>query len=452
MPQISDLPALPAPANTDLIPVVQGGLTYRGTRAQIISAVQGSLDTEIATTDVEIATLQSNRVLRAGDTMTGPLVLSGAPAADLHATTRLFVTSADALRLPLAGGTMTGIISMGANRITNAADPAAAQDVSTQNYVITTTAKTLEAYSPVATSEFPTTYGGQAITTGDRFNITAAGVVGPAGATVTVQIGDIIEALVNTPLNVVANWAIYNANTLTASTTVSGISELATDAEAVAKTATDRVLTASNLATGNFQASATFEGLIELATGAEFTTGTDAIRAITPAVLNTAQTDYNEFIGIDNIVLTTAGTWTATASAVTGDVFSRKTAAAESATIVFDVSKAFRTGASRGWRIDSFDVIYKIATAALTAHTPTLTTLNFIDNAGATPTSATPAITGTLLLTTNINIRSTNISVDAPAFLNTAAAKHVISIAITAAATTVYDIYGINVRFSKSGV
>lgn len=46
----------------------------------------------------------------AGGTMTGVLVLSGAPTSNLHAATKLYVDTADALALPKAGGTMTGVL------------------------------------------------------------------------------------------------------------------------------------------------------------------------------------------------------------------------------------------------------------------------------------------------------------------------------------------------------
>jgi hypothetical protein len=47
------------------------------------------------------------------------------------------VTNSIATKLPLAGGTMTGAIAMGTNKITGAGDPTAAQDVATKNYVDT---------------------------------------------------------------------------------------------------------------------------------------------------------------------------------------------------------------------------------------------------------------------------------------------------------------------------
>ena len=44
------------------------------------------------------------------------------------------ITNSIATKLPLAGGTMSGAIDMGANKVTNASDPTAAQDLSTKAY------------------------------------------------------------------------------------------------------------------------------------------------------------------------------------------------------------------------------------------------------------------------------------------------------------------------------
>jgi hypothetical protein len=72
-----------------------------------------------------------------------------------------------------------------------------------------------------------------------------------------------------------------------ASATQSGTVELATDAEAITGTDTERALTPANLAaaatTHVDAASATAAGKVELATDAEAITGTDTARAVTPA-------------------------------------------------------------------------------------------------------------------------------------------------------------------------
>lgn len=107
-----------------------------------------------------------------GGTLTGALTLSGAPTQNLHATTKQYVdtevagivdsapstlntlnelaaalgddanfsttvTNSIAAKLPLAGGTMSGAIAMGTNKITGLGDPTAAQDSATKNYVDT---------------------------------------------------------------------------------------------------------------------------------------------------------------------------------------------------------------------------------------------------------------------------------------------------------------------------
>lgn len=59
-------------------------------------------------------------VSQTGSTMTGLLVLSGAPVLDLHAATKQYVDTASFL--PLAGGAMSGNIDMALNKITNVGD------------------------------------------------------------------------------------------------------------------------------------------------------------------------------------------------------------------------------------------------------------------------------------------------------------------------------------------
>ena len=69
-----------------------------------------------------------------------------------------------------------------------------------------------------------------------------------------------------------------------ASTTVEGKVELATDAETITGTDTGRALTPANLQA--LTASAARDGIVELATSAETVTGTDTVRAVTPAGLH----------------------------------------------------------------------------------------------------------------------------------------------------------------------
>lgn len=77
-----------------------------------------------------------------------------------------------------------------------------------------------------------------------------------------------------------------NLAALGASTTFAGLTEFSTDAEALAKVSTTTALTPSNLAA--LGASETFAGLVELATDAEAIAGVSTSVAITPANLTAA--------------------------------------------------------------------------------------------------------------------------------------------------------------------
>lgn len=91
-----------------------------------------------------------------------------------------------------------------------------------------------------------------------------------------------------------------------ATTTVKGKVELATDAEAQAKTDTARALTPSNLAA--VTASTTATGLVELATSPETVTGTDTTRATTPAGVKAALDAVTAVQVVANAAARTAAT------------------------------------------------------------------------------------------------------------------------------------------------
>ena len=78
------------------------------------------------------------------------------------------VTNSLATKLPLAGGTMTGAIAMGTNKITGAGDPTAAQDVATKNYVDTASIAPSNLTGPI-TSVGPATSIASQTGTGTKF-------------------------------------------------------------------------------------------------------------------------------------------------------------------------------------------------------------------------------------------------------------------------------------------
>ena len=119
----------------------------------LIDSAPGTLDTlnelaaalgddpNFATT---VATSIATKVSKAGDTMTGNLVMGAnkvtsttTPTANDDLTRKGYVDTQDALKLSLTGGTMSGAIAMGTSKITGLGDPTLIQDAATKNYVDT---------------------------------------------------------------------------------------------------------------------------------------------------------------------------------------------------------------------------------------------------------------------------------------------------------------------------
>lgn len=91
-----------------------------------------ALAQEAKTTADNISGDLSGKVNKAGDTMTGPLVLSGDPTQPMEAATKQYVDQhgggASGDFLPLSGGTLTGPLTL-------AADPTSAMQAATKQYV-----------------------------------------------------------------------------------------------------------------------------------------------------------------------------------------------------------------------------------------------------------------------------------------------------------------------------
>jgi hypothetical protein len=78
------------------------------------------------------------------------------------------VTNALATKLPLAGGTMSGAIAMGTNKITGVGDPTSAQDVATKNYIDTAVLAPSNLTGPITSSGAATSIASQT-GTGTKF-------------------------------------------------------------------------------------------------------------------------------------------------------------------------------------------------------------------------------------------------------------------------------------------
>ena len=139
--------------------------------ANVIDSAPGALDTlnELAAAlgdDANFATTITNSLATklnlTGGTLSGTLALGtnkitglGDPTANQDAATKGYVDTQRDTRLAVTGGTLTGSLALGGNAITGVADPTNAQDVSTKNYIDTlygSTASAATSASAAATS------------------------------------------------------------------------------------------------------------------------------------------------------------------------------------------------------------------------------------------------------------------------------------------------------------
>ena len=146
-PALTGVPTAPtAAANTNTTQIATTAYV-QAEIAELIDAAPGALDTlnELAAAlgdDASFSTTVTNNLATklplAGGTMSGAIAMGtnkitglGTPTSSTDAATKAY---ADTM-LPLAGGTMSGAIAMGTNKITGVGDPTNAQDVVTKYYL-----------------------------------------------------------------------------------------------------------------------------------------------------------------------------------------------------------------------------------------------------------------------------------------------------------------------------
>jgi len=154
-----------------------------------------------------------------------------------------------------------------------------------------------------------------------------------------------------------------------------------------------------------------------------------------------------QFVGIQSVLLFGTGTWTTTRIAQ-GNYVKRHTPGDETSIIGVDITPAIRVAASKGFRLDSFDLIYAIAANALDAHSATLDRIAYVNNVAVSVTSI--PITATLATATQANPYVTNCTVTTPAFDVTADSKYILEVTVNNAAASEYDYYGVMLRFSQT--
>jgi hypothetical protein len=131
------------------------GMTKTGNTLNVNTAsssriVVGADEIDLATTGVSAGTYRLVTVDQWGRVTTGtnPTTLAGYGITDAYTTTA--TDSLLAGKLSLTGGTMSGALAMGSNRITGMADPVNAQDGATKNYIDTIFGSTTSAAASAA--------------------------------------------------------------------------------------------------------------------------------------------------------------------------------------------------------------------------------------------------------------------------------------------------------------
>lgn len=135
--------------------------------------------------------------------------------------------------------------------ITGLSDPTLAADAATKQYVdgiVDSTFKAPDGFATDGAANYPSDYKGTgAVNEGDSFYVTSV-ALGTAVGGQTVNVGDLLVALVDAPGNIDSNWLIMESNRDYATTTVPGVVELGTQTEANAGTDTNVVITPATLA------------------------------------------------------------------------------------------------------------------------------------------------------------------------------------------------------------
>lgn len=187
------------------------------------------------------------------------------------------------------------------------------------------------------------------------------------------------------------------------------------------------------------------------------TTYSDQVRALTK------ESDGQIFIP-GHAFMFNVGTWTLTRGAA-GNYFMRKTAAADTSNPAVNLTRELlkRIGADpsiaalapvhdiRGFQIKKLQAVYAIATAALVAHTYDLLRTTYVNNvAPAVDATIGGVLTGALAIAAQAQPYVTPITVGTPFVLgnNTDLVTDWFELTVNAAATSVYDLYGLFVDFN----
>ena len=163
----------------------KSGNTLNVGTASSARIVVGTDDIDLATTGVTASTYKSVTVDVYGRVTggTNPTTLAGFGITDAY--TQAQVDAALALKLNLTGGTMSGAIAMGTNKITGLGDPTLAQDAATKNYIDTIFGSTTTAAASAAAAAASASAASTSATNASNSATAAAGSATSAAASFT---------------------------------------------------------------------------------------------------------------------------------------------------------------------------------------------------------------------------------------------------------------------------
>ena len=286
---ISGLPTQTSPPSSAYVEISNSGVSEKSTITNVLAATVTAYQAADSAIQSQVTTNTSDKANLANPTFTGNVNVP-APTIGTDATNKTYVDTLNSLKASLAGANFIGVVDLGANKITGVAPGTTgttdAANVTQMEAADAFKSSYLENYNVTGTSAAPVLWNGATIKKGARFYMTNVGTF--AGATVSVGVGDTMEAKVDSPTNTAADWSVIQANVEQATTSIVGISAFANGAETLAQTEDAKSVTPLGLA--SLIASESKQGLIEIATQDEVDAGGDGspestTRAVTPATL-----------------------------------------------------------------------------------------------------------------------------------------------------------------------